>query len=87
MMRSDIHTAIQIEPVGRKSLHAGIQREVLATLFPGMLDEPIEKRGAESAGAIRIVRDEIVDIESAAGKKETENAKARDGMDATVLFK
>ncbi len=85
-MRRDIHAAIQIEAVGRESLHAGIEGEVFAALFPGMLDEPIEKRGAKSARTVGVVRDEIIDVKGAAGEKEIEDAKARHGADDTVQF-
>ena len=84
MVRGDIHAAIQIEAVGGESLHAGIEGEVLAALFLRMLDEPIEKRGAKSARAVGIVRDEIVDVKGAAGEKEIQDAKARHGADDPV---
>lgn len=85
-MGSDIHAAIQIEAVGGEALHARIQGEVLAALLFGVFDQPIEKRGAESARAVGIVRDQIVDIEGAAGKKEIEDAKAGDRSDNPIQF-
>ncbi len=84
MMRGDIHAAFQIEAVGRESLHAGIEGQVLASLLSGMLDQPIEKRGAESARAIGIVRDEIVDVKSATGEEEIEDAKTRHRTDYAI---
>ena len=70
--------------MGRESLHAGIEGEVLAALLLGMLDEPVEKRGAKSARAVGIVRDEIVDIQGAAREKEIQDAKARHGADDAI---
>jgi len=84
VMRSDIQAPVQVKAVRSESLHTGIEGEVLASLLLRMFDEPIEKRGAKSARAVGIVRDEIVDVKSAAGEKEIQNAKARHGADDTV---
>jgi hypothetical protein len=86
MVRSDIHAAIEIEAVGGKALDAGIEGEVLAALLLRVFDQPIEKRGAEAARAVGIVRNQIVDVEGAAGKQEIEDAKTRDGTDGTIQF-
>jgi hypothetical protein len=59
---------------------------VLATLLFGMVDQPIEKRGAKSARAIGIVRDEVIDIQSATGKKEIEDAKPCHRTDHAIQF-
>jgi len=84
MVRSDIHAAIEIEAVRGEALHAGIEGEVFAAIFLRVLDQPIEKRGAESARAVGVVRDQVIDVESPAGKQEIENAKARDGTDGPI---
>jgi hypothetical protein len=84
VMRSDIHAPVQVKAVRSESLHTRIEGEVLASLLLLMFDEPIEKRGAKSARAVGIVRDEIVDVNSAAGEKEIQDAKARHGADDTV---
>jgi len=85
-MRRDIHAVIEIEAVSRESLHAGIQGEVFAALFPGMFDEPIEKGRAISARTVGIVGNEIINVERAAGEKEIEDAKARHRTNDTIQF-
>jgi len=85
-MRRDIHAAFQIEAVGRESLHAGIQSQVFAALFFGMLDKPIEKRGAKSARTVGVMGDEIIDVESAAGEKEIEDAKTGHRPNDAIQF-
>lgn len=84
MVRGDVHAAIQIEAVRGEALDVRIKGKIFAPLFLRMLDEPIEKRGAEPARAVGIVGDEIVDVESAAGEKEIQDAKAGDGTDRPV---
>jgi hypothetical protein len=84
MVRGDIHAAIEVEAVGGKTLHAGIEGKVFAALFLRVFEQPIEKRGTESARAVGIVRDEVVDVEGAAGKKEIEDAKPSDGTDGAI---
>jgi hypothetical protein len=83
-MRSDIHTPVQIKAVRSESLHTGIEGEVFARLLLRMFDEPIEKGGAKAARAVGIVCDEIVDVKSAAGEKEIQDAKASHGANGTV---
>jgi len=67
-----------------ESLHTGIEGKVLASLLLRMFDEPNEKRGAKSARAVGIVRDEIVDVKRASGEKQMQDAKARHGADDPV---
>ena len=69
MMRRDVHAALEIKTVGGEALHARIEGEVFAAVFPGVFDQPIEKSRAESAGAIGIVGNQIVDGEGAAGNR------------------
>jgi hypothetical protein len=83
-MRSDIHPSFQIKTVRSESLQTGIEGEVLASLLLRMFDEPIEKRGAKSVRAVGVLRDKIVNVKSAAGEKEIQDAKARHGADDTV---
>src|SRR4051812_30702758 len=85
-MGGDIHSAIEIKTMRCKALDAGIEREMLATILPGVLDEPIEERGAESTGAIGIVRYQIVDVEGAAGEEHIENAKAGHRSNDPIKF-
>ena len=67
-----------------EALHAGIEGEVLAAVFPGVFDQPIEERGSISARAVGIMGNEVVDVESAPGEKEIENAEAGDRTDCPV---
>src|SRR2546430_11914214 len=73
MVGADFHPAVEIEAVGGETLNAGIEGKIVAFFFPGVLDQPIEKCGAEPAGAIGVMRDQIVDVESATGEKEIED--------------
>lgn len=66
MVGCDVHAVIKIKAVGGETLDAGIQRQIIAAIFLRVLDEPIEERGAEAAGAIDLVGDEIVDVKGAA---------------------
>ena len=86
MVGGYIHAPVQIKTMRRKSLDAGIEREVLAALFLRILDQPIKKRGAESAGAIGIMGDEIVDVKGTTGKEEIENAKTGHRTNPTLQF-
>ena len=76
MMRGDIHAAIEIKAMGRESLDPRIEREVLATILFCVFNEPIEERGAVPHGAIRIVRNQIVDVEGLARKEHFEDPEA-----------
>ena len=84
MMRGDIHAAVQIKTVRGESLHTGIEREVFAFIFPGVFDQPVEERGAVTAGAFPFVGDKIVEIKSATREKEIQDAKTRDGTNDPV---
>src|SRR5687768_7474949 len=66
MVRSDVHAAVEVETVGGETLHPGIEGEVLAAVFLGVIDQPIEEGCAESARAVGIVSDKVVDVEGAA---------------------
>jgi hypothetical protein len=84
MVRSDVHAALEIKTVSGEALHTGIEREVLAAVFPGIFHKPIEKRGAESTRAVGIVGDQVVDVEGAAGKKKIKDAKSGNRTDRTI---
>src|SRR5438067_693754 len=84
MVGADFHAAIEIETVGGETLDAGIESEIVALFFLRVFDEPIEKGGAESAGAVGVMRDQIVDVEGATGEKEIENAEAGDGANGAI---
>jgi hypothetical protein len=84
MVGADFHPAIEIEPVGGETLDAGIESEIVALFFSGVFDQPIEKGGAESAGAVGVMRDQIVDVKGATGEKEIENPETADGANGAI---
>ena len=57
---------------------------MLAIILLCVLDEPIEERGAIPPGAIRIVRNQIVDVKGLARKKHVENTKPGHGSNHAV---
>jgi len=84
MVGADFHATIEIETVGGETLDAGIESEIVALFFLCVFDQPIEKGGAESAGAVGVMRDQIVDVEGATGEEQIENAKTGDGANGTI---
>lgn len=86
MVRTNVHATVEIKPVRGKTLDAGIEREVLTSMRLRMFDEPIEKRGTESPRAVGFVRNQVVDIECAAGEQKIENSKSRHGADHAIQF-
>src|SRR2546423_10273113 len=84
MVGADFHAAIEIKAMGGETLDAGIESKIVALFFFCVFDQPIEKGSAESAGAVGVMRDQIVDVEGATGEKEIENAEAGDGANGAI---
>src|ERR1700730_16902780 len=78
MIRGDFHPLDQIETVRIKSLHTGIELEIVATLGLRLLHKPIEKLAAETAGSIVAACDQIIDIKKFSSKERIQKTITRD---------
>src|SRR6476620_10196745 len=86
MVRGDVHSAPKIETVSCKTLHPRIESEVLTVFFPGIFDHPINQGFAVTTGAVRISCHQVINIKSATGEKQIQNAKPSYGANNTVHF-
>ena len=63
MMAGDVHAVIQVEPMGGKALHAGVQVKLFAALFQRVLLQPFEQRTARASRSGSSSSDQVIYIE------------------------
>ena len=62
VMAPDIEALAQVKPVGRETLHAGVQMQLVATELTGMRLKPRDHSRAGSFGPVGLGRYQVVDV-------------------------
>lgn len=86
MVRRDVHSLSQVEPVGAVTLPAAVEVKLIATERSRLLDEPVEQHATVSGGPLRRGCHEVVDVHRPSPCEHLEDAKPGHGHDLTVVL-